>query len=181
MSRVLLTSDWHLGHKAIIKYRKGFKTIQEHDETIINNYKQIVLKRDTVYYLGDICFTEESLEVIKGLQGKKILVMGNHDGQYFDRKLLWEAFDDIISLKNYKGSWLTHAPIHESELRNKYCIHGHTHNFSVKDSRYYNICVDKTDFKPVLFTDVFKDLQDRNPEYEIKRLKKIAQRSTRGV
>ena len=171
MSRVFGTSDWHLGHKAILKYRKCFTTIEEHDRTLIENHKRAVRKNDTTYFFGDMCFTEESLELIEELKGKKILIQGNHDGQYIkDKRKLWEVFDDIIALKNYKGVWFSHCPIHESELRGKYNIHGHTHSAIVDDHRYFNICVEQTDYKPLQIKEVIEGLQKANPEYEAKRL-----------
>jgi len=177
MSRVFGTSDWHLGHKAICKYRKQFKNITEHDQALIDNYKRVVGKRDTCYFFGDICFTDESLDLLRDLPGRKILIMGNHDGQNMkDKKRLWEVFDDIIASKSYKGVWLTHVPFHDSELRSKYCIHGHTHSASVDDSRYFNICVEKTDFTPILLKDVIEGLKEANPEYEKARLQKLEDR-----
>jgi len=177
MSRVFGTSDWHLGHKAICKYRKMFKDITEHDQTLIDNYKKVVKKRDTCYFFGDICFTDASLELMRDLPGKKILIMGNHDGQNMkDKKRLWEVFDDIISFKSYKGAWLSHCPIHESELRTKYNIHGHTHSATVDDERYFNICVEKTNFEPVELKTVIEGLKEANPVYEAERLQKIEDR-----
>ncbi len=177
MSRVLFTSDWHLGHKAIVKYRPSFKSIEEHDSTLVENYKRVVQKRDTIYFFGDMCFTEESLKVIKDLPGqKKILIMGNHDAQHFHPKKLYEAFDEVIASKSYKGMWLTHIPIHESELRGKYCVHGHTHSAMVPDSRYINICVEHTYFTPVLATFVLEALKTSNKDYEIARQKRLDDR-----
>lgn len=79
-------------------------------------------------------------------------------------KRLWTngVIANLHSLVRYKGVWLSHAPLHPDELRGKYCCHGHTHNHCIDDPRYYNVCVDQTDMKPVLFQDVLAELKERN-------------------
>lgn len=167
MSTVWMTSDWHLGHKNILKYRHDedqFKTRQELESLLVRNFKEKVGKRDVTYFLGDMCFDHESLSIIKDLPGTKLLLLGNHDNHLGARDFL-EAFDDIIGPIKYKGFWLTHQPIHPQELYGKKNIHGHTHNQDVmyfntiteelkKDVQYVNVCVDQTDFAPVRFEDI---------------------------
>lgn len=74
-------------------------------------------------------------------------------------------FDSIHSMVNYKGFWLTHAPIHPCELRGKRNIHGHVHDNSVKrgmglDERYINACLEVNNFKPVKFQDILKEVRN---------------------
>jgi len=155
MSRVLGLADCHFGHKNICKYRPQFKTPAEHDQHIIDNYMKTVRKRDTVYFLGDICFTIESLESIRALPGHKILIMGNHDAERYDTKLLFDVFNKVLSLKTWKGSWLTHCPIHADELRGKTCIHGHTHNYTIDDPNYRCISMEQIEYTPIDMTTIF--------------------------
>lgn len=63
MSKVYFTSDWHLGHKAILKYRSEFSSVEEHNNLFVENFNKTVKKRDTVYFLGDICFADEMGDV----------------------------------------------------------------------------------------------------------------------
>ena len=52
-------SDWHLGHKNIIKLsNRPFSSIEQHDETIINNYNKVVNREDNVYFLGDLAWNQ---------------------------------------------------------------------------------------------------------------------------
>jgi calcineurin-like phosphoesterase family protein len=168
MSKVWLSSDYHFGHKAICKYRDQFKTPAEHDEHIMEEFCKVVGKRDITYFLGDMAFTEEGLEKIATLPGRKRLIMGNHCFQHYKgtKARIAEVFDEVYGSKKYKGVWLTHIPIHESELRGNYCIHGHGHDFEVDDDRYISVCLEKTDYKPVEFKDVFAKLAERCPDYE---------------
>lgn len=61
MSRVYHTADWYLGHRNILKYRSNFTSIEEHDETIFQNYLATIRPRDTVYFHGDIIFDKSYL------------------------------------------------------------------------------------------------------------------------
>ena len=36
------TSDWHLGHRVITKYRPQFKTIEEHDDAIFAEAEKLI-------------------------------------------------------------------------------------------------------------------------------------------
>ena len=155
MSKVFFTSDWHFGHKAILKYR-DFNSIEEHNKTFIDNFNKVVKKRDTVFFLGDIAFTRESLELLKELNFcKKILYLGNHDT--LDVLLYREYFDEVHALRSYKNFWVTHCPIHPSELRNRIgCIHGHLHNMHLPGNKekYFDVSPEKHNFELVDFEEI---------------------------
>ena len=93
---IYFTSDLHLGHPAIIHMRnRPFTDVEDMNQKLINNYNSLVKKNDTVYILGDICHrlkVEEANELISKLNGKKILVSGNHDKKY-SRSLFSEICD----------------------------------------------------------------------------------------
>lgn len=162
MSIVYVTSDWHLGHKNICKFREEFSSQEQHEQFILDRYMAIVTKRDTVWFLGDIIFDANYLQVVKDLPGTKRLVLGNHDtDRQVDIANLCLVFDDIHGMFKYKHAWLTHAPIHSDELRGKYNIHGHTHSHIVQDSRYYNVCLEHTDYNPKPYQTIIWELRQR--------------------
>lgn len=154
----LLTSDLHLGHKAIIKYRPQFKTMKDHDDFLIDQILKLD-KRTVLTILGDFLFDGEHYdEYIQRLSKKKCrikLVMGNHDSL----KLMKEPIFEIqLPLYSYKNIWVSHCPIHPDELRGRLGnIHGHLHNEVVvdrllsPDNRYFNVNVDVNSFKFVEF------------------------------
>jgi len=152
-----LLSDMHLGHKDIHKkFRTQFNSDEEHDQTIITNYLNTITKRDTVYFLGDIAFSDEAIEKVQKLPGYKILVLGNHD---VDRgtnraKALQACFDKICGITSKHQIWLTHAPIHPEELRGKFNIHGHVHNKTLQDYRYANVSMENINYTPVTFQEI---------------------------
>lgn len=78
MANVWFISDIHGGHNNICKYRP-FESEEEHFNAIKENYHKVVTKRDKVFFLGDITFTQERLEDIGSWVGEqKVLVLGNH-------------------------------------------------------------------------------------------------------
>jgi len=175
MSRVFGLGDTHFGHKSILKYRTEFKTVQEHDDFIINNINKTIGKRDTFILFGDIAFDKTGIETLKRIKfcNKKILILGNHCAQHMNKeetKEYFSLFDEVIGSKKWKGAWLTHIPIHESELRNSYCIHGHTHNAIVDDTRYVSVCCEKVNYTPADLQKVMVELKQLNKEYEEKRI-----------
>ena len=127
----------------------GVTTIEQHDEMIFDYWNDTVTKRDVIFILGDIGY---NFEPIKKLPGHKRLLLGNHDKEHVMDYL--QVFDEIIGPIRYKQHWLSHFPIHESELWGKPVIHGHTHGNGVADARYVNVCVEFTRGKPVSYQDI---------------------------
>ncbi len=77
MSETWFIADSHLGHQRIIEYtNRPFQSVNEMDETIINNWNSVVSKKDNVYILGDFSLTgkERTLGYLRSLKGKKHLI-----------------------------------------------------------------------------------------------------------
>lgn len=166
MTCVYHTSDWHLGHKNAYKWSGKFSSQEEREGNIIENYCSQINKRDHVYFHGDIAFTIENLAIIKKLVGIKHLILGNHDTDDFSKGIdianLILVFDTVHGIKERKQSWLSHSPIHEQELRGKINIHGHVHHNTIDDPRYYNVCLENTDFKPKKYQDIIDECKSRD-------------------
>ncbi|MCF1193194.1 metallophosphoesterase, partial [Mangrovimonas sp. AS39] len=82
MIEVWFTSDLHLGHKNILVYEKEarpFETVEEMNETLISNWNNTVRTSDIVFCLGDFAFGRSNVDLAARLNGRKRLVMGNHD------------------------------------------------------------------------------------------------------
>lgn len=98
MSNVWFTSDTHFGHANIVRgtskwgdsdggvhgkqRTRNFDTLEEHDETLIDNINKLVLPGDTLYHLGDWSFggLENVGKFRRKLNCKNIhLIYGNHD------------------------------------------------------------------------------------------------------
>ena len=49
-TKTFFTSDLHFGHNKDFLYKpRGFDNIEEHDDTVIENWNSVVSKDDTVY------------------------------------------------------------------------------------------------------------------------------------
>ena len=111
---IYFIADTHFNHANIIKYcNRPFKNTDEMNEYIIKRWNSIVKETDTVYHLGDVGFGkfEEVKKLVGNLNGRKILLRGNHDF-----KIGVNAWKEIGFLEVYKKKiildnlLLTHAP-----------------------------------------------------------------------
>ena len=169
---VLLSSDLHLGHRAIIKYRTQFQSMEEHDNYFINLILSLG-KRDVLIILGDFLFDGPHYdEYIQRLSAKKCrikLVMGNHDSM----KLYSEPIFEVqLPLYSYKNFWLSHCPIHPNELRRRIAnIHGHTHYNSITidnelgtnlvlDPNYFSVCPEVNNYQFVNLESIKEQYND---------------------
>ena len=147
-------SDPHAGHKNVLNFplRKtqvAIKNGDDHTGWLIEGWNAVVGKRDPVYVLGDIAFGRDSLEIYKELRGEKKLILGNHD-EYPTHLYIEAGFKILPSLKKYrKKFWLSHAPIHPSELRGLPNIHGHIHDNIIQDESYLNVCAEHLNARPI--------------------------------
>lgn len=89
------TSDIHFGHNKIINFEKRpFKSVEEMDNTIINNWNNKIKPTDEVYILGDFTFYkgEKTNEILRQLNGSKYLIIGNHDCYFLKDKSFDKAY-----------------------------------------------------------------------------------------
>jgi calcineurin-like phosphoesterase family protein len=158
MARVFFIADLHLSHTNMA-IKRGFATVEEHDEHIIAKWNSVVSKRDVTYILGDITMEKSTpYHLLDHLNGIKHVVLGNHDRRQDVKKLL-EYVDSVAGMVQYKGIMLTHCPIHPIELdyRFKHNIHGHIHDKIVMkmldgweeiDERYICVSCERVDYTP---------------------------------
>jgi calcineurin-like phosphoesterase family protein len=164
MSIVRFIADLHLSHANMAK-RRGFSTIEEHDEHIIAKWNSVVNKRDVTYILGDVTMEKSApYPLLDRLNGIKHIVLGNHDRRQ-DTKKLFDYAESVGGMLNYKGIFLTHCPIHPDELtygipKN---IHGHIHDkvvmkmldgWEVPDERYFCVSCEQVDYLPKSLKDL---------------------------
>ena len=130
-------SDLHLGHKNVIKFdNRPFNTIEEHDEYIISQWNKTVDDYDDVYILGDISWynIEKTIAIIKRLNGRLHLCLGNHDRKLMKNKDLRALFVEIVEKKDFvlngKHLVLNHHPelFFNHAYHNGYHFYGHVHN-----------------------------------------------------
>jgi calcineurin-like phosphoesterase family protein len=139
--------------------RRGFNSVQHHDDTIIGNILGTLPKRVKLYVLGDVGHEEDSISrLTAGIKLKHggnriVLVPGNHDTKKAERYLLY--FDEVRGAHKYRAWWVSHFPIHPNELfKRKGNIHGHVHATGATgllEFPYFNVNVDVNNYLPVEF------------------------------
>lgn len=159
--------DQHLSHSNIIKYcDRPYQSVDEMNQDLINKWNDIVTDKDTVYVLGDVSMKKKELYHLDYMNGRKILIPGNHD--IFEAKEYLKYFDDVRGYIVKDNIILSHIPVHRSELdRFTGNIHAHTHEkrvlFNNKiDPKYYCISVEQIGYRPILLEDVIKILKELN-------------------
>lgn len=175
MPSVWLTSDTHFGHAGVCRFTlddgvtklRPWTDPQEMDEAMVKLWNDRVRPNDKVYHLGDVVINRKALSILDRLNGDKVLIRGNHD--IFKLEDYTKYFRDVRGYHVMNGMILSHIPVHDSALyRFGVNIHGHTHAYRVMqplatsgrldvvDTRYHCVCVEQTDFAPILFEDVMK-------------------------
>ena len=158
MNRFLI-SDTHFGHtNTWQKFTledgsplRPFTSTEEMDEAMVDNWNRVVRPKDTVYHLGDVVIARRNLETVKRLNGRKILIRGNHD--IFKDKDYYEAgFEQIHGVRVFVDQFiLSHIPLHPDCVgeRFKRNVHGHLHgNRIMIDNPLYSRVVDPATYQP---------------------------------
>jgi calcineurin-like phosphoesterase family protein len=168
MPSVFLVSDTHFGHAGVCRFTRSdgctplrpWDDAAEMDEAMVEAWNERVKPNDKVYHLGDVVINRKALDIMSRLNGDKVLIRGNHD--IFRDDEYRKYFRELRAYHVMNGMILSHIPIHEESLgRFGVNIHGHTHaNRVMKDGaidvRYHCVCVEQTDFAPILFEDVIE-------------------------
>lgn len=170
-------SDPHFGHKNVISYSKRpFVDVDDMEEKLIERYNSVVGPDDTCLWVGDCFFlsNKKATEIMGKLNGKKILVKGNHDPT--DSQCMKRGFDFVVhemklviqgepvrishypywpdfwtrlkcKLKGYRST-LRYPERRPPKIKGEWLIHGHTHsNVKVKD-KCICACVEAWKYKP---------------------------------
>lgn len=174
---VFLTSDLHLNHdKDFVYAARGFSSIEEHDEAIIENWNSIVHEEDIVYVLGDLSMgtnLEDIISKISRLNGRIHIIIGNHDtNNKCDAYLKCENVESCLHSNIIKvGKWsilISHRPtimigdiLANTKISHNICAHGHTHsNDSFEYINYgcYNVALDAHNNRPVNVEDMKEEI-----------------------
>ena len=183
------TSDQHFGHANIIRYcHRPFRDVPAMNEGLIERWNATVGPDDEVWVLGDVAMgeIERSLACVRRLNGRKVLVTGNHDrcwSGYGPKAERWvdvyrnAGFDEILQ------GWVPveigghealacHFPYegdsHDEDRfvpsrppdEGKVLLHGHVHDQWRSHGRQVNVGVDVWDYRPVTDAELLEALGD---------------------
>ena len=181
------TSDLHFFHNREFLYKpRGFNSIEEHNEIIIQNWNKSIKNTDTIYLLGDLMLNnnEGGIKLLNQLQGKIYYIRGNHCTD--SRCELYKNTNMIPLSGDFHTSWaavqkingfnfyLSHYPTMTSYLENMaplkqhlINLHGHTHskNKFYQDIPFmYNVALDAHNNAPVSFDEIISDIEAKADE-----------------
>ncbi len=171
--RIFVTSDLHLEHENIIRFcKRPFLSVKEMNETLVKNWNKVVGKKDLVYYLGDLVYNyklkqnpnahKERFEFwLSVLNGRKILIRGNHDPVNINLK------ETLVFKQGKNDFFLCHEPEHVPKDWKGWAICGHHHNnklgeypFIDKKNKKINVSTELTEFRPVNMNDLIKKIEE---------------------
>lgn len=168
-------SDCHFGHANMLKFtdaagnpvRPGFADTHHMNEHMIKCWNSVIKPQDHVYFLGDLCFSNQTLHgVMPRLVGHKRLILGNHDNLKMDE--YYKYFQKIMSWRNFtefKHKFIAcHFPLHPSSFEGRgvrFNVHGHVHKNSLPDQRYINVSVEVINYTPINVDDLMKLMDNR--------------------
>lgn len=181
-NNIFFISDTHFNQRSFLKYKnkdgsllRPFSSVSEMNETMIQNWNSVVKPKDKVFHLGDVIMGNKNKfdEILSRLNGKKRLVLGNHDNDVF--KYIEKYFKKThgvrdLSFDNGFKCVLSHVPLHPNDLHSfGLNIHGHIHNDTVKrkklfffeeeDKRYFNVSVERNNYTPVSLEEIISKIK----------------------
>lgn len=86
--KIFFTSDLHIGHRQEFVWKsRGFDSVEEHDESILNNINSIVKDDDILFNLGDLTLNttiERFEDIILKIKCKNMyMFFGNHPNRHY--------------------------------------------------------------------------------------------------
>jgi len=130
-----------------------------------------------VYHLGDVVINAKSLHHVSRLNGRKILIRGNHD-IFKDKQYREVGFEQLHGCRVFVDKFImTHIPLHPDSVTDRFRVnvHGHLHGNEVMrqmgltemrhvqepDPRYLCVSVEHTNYEPLHFDEVEARIQQR--------------------
>ena len=178
MNNVWFSSDFHFCHdKQFLYGPRGFESIIEHDEAIIQNWNELVKPHDDVYILGDLMLNNDirGAQCVQRLNGILHIVLGNHDTETRANKYcgFWNVESIKLAERRKFGGlnfFLCHYPTLCGNLDNdkplkarviNLCGHTHTrYKFEdINKGLIYHVELDAHGNKPVALDQIIEDIK----------------------
>jgi calcineurin-like phosphoesterase family protein len=173
MGKNYYTADEHYGHDEIITYcNRPYRNNQVMTRDVIRRHNQVVKEGDTVHHIGDFAFAGPDRityveNLLRRLNGKHILILGNHERINPLRLVdagFWSVHTSLVIEEQGHKLVLAHDPSIWNCVANMdplpIFLHGHIHNVwkTVAEKKMVNVGVDVWDFYPVSLEQILKIL-----------------------
>jgi len=136
---VITTSDLHFYHKGILNFcsdTRPFSDLDDMHHNLIQEWNRLVGEDDYIFHLGDFSFKggEATAEVLSQLNGKKVMILGNHDktlrNQFKRGQFGIEEICDYMEIRlDGVKVCMSHFPMvcFNQAGRGSVMLHAHTH------------------------------------------------------
>lgn len=178
--KIFFTSDTHFYHNNIIRFcKRPFESVDEMNETLINNWNSVVPPDGIVFHLGDFCFagSDKMKELVSKLNGKIILIKGNHDhiSKGMESMFSHVSYEMSIEIDKHRVLLNHYAFLTFAGAKNPKPViqlFGHVHSgphcngYDKGRLKYlfpsqYDVGVDNNNFKPVSWKQILKIIDER--------------------
>lgn len=191
MPETYFVADTHFGHANIIKHcARPFASTEEMDAVLVANWNAVVSRNDDIWHLGDFAYKADAERVAKlfrNLNGRKHLIIGNHDGRATlqlpwssepkDRRVVKVPGEELpVVLDHY--AMRTWPKSHYGAVH----LYGHSHGALPGFGRSIDVGVDVWDFRPVTLAELRPVLERQHEELERQRdaARMMRERAERG-
>ena len=195
---IFFTSDTHINHNNVIKLcNRPFADIIEHDSEIIRRHNSVVKDADDIWDLGDVgyrCSAQYLVHCLKQMNGKRHVIMGNHDKplrQAYNQGLLKDLIDSgkleivggdtaindstlsISKMLNIEGQrvFVSHYAYKTwpGAFRGAIMLYGHSHG-NLTESKYksFDVGVDSHNFYPWSWIEIIDKLKQLTESFSEK-------------
>ena len=174
-NKIFFSSDPHYSHRNVIEYcNRPYTSIDGMNEALISNFNAKVGNDDVTYFLGDMFFCNlgHAKEIMSRLNGRKKLILGNHDKLIRKEKSLADMFEVILPdlyTESIDGIQvvMSHYPLlsWHKMARGAFMLHGHVHSPINNDGklRRFDVGVDGNNYKPISWDEIKKQLLKIEP------------------
>lgn len=184
---VFVTSDLHFNHDREFVWKvRGYESVYEMNEAIVERFNSVVQPGDDVYILGDLCLggggpaiLADNKALIERLNGRLHIIRGNHDTE--PRVRMYETCANVVDIVkwadmlHYKGYhfYLSHFPtltgnLEKESLKQCTCnLFGHTHqttNFHLDMPFMYHVGVDSHNCYPMNLDNIIIEMKAKVKE-----------------
>lgn len=132
ISKWFFTADEHYYHqnkksgRGVIQYcNRPFSSVEEMNETIVENHNSVVPNDGITVHIGDFSFgtRQETSEIIKRLNGTHVFLEGDHDRWLSTARQIWKKKIDNFFIvcchwpmwswpRSHYGSWMLYGHHH---------------------------------------------------------------------
>lgn len=195
---IYITGDYHLMHNNILRLcNRPFPNIETHDLEIISRNNEVVSNKDTIWDLGDISYRSSSLEklvdYLNQLNGKRKLLLGNHDTairKAYKKGLLDKLIksgkleviggesainDPSLIVAKFLNEFghkfvLSHYAYRTwpHAFRGTIHLYGHSHGNLPPHYASFDVGVDSNNFRPWSLNDILKHVEELNKNFSEK-------------